>query len=103
MLKGTTLMLLSRVKAVSTEVIYRQHIGKKAWSLFSPSCAPGSVLWRRNEGFFREVCTSATLHGKVRGNKRKNELSEKKLVCVQTAYTFMFKQVSAKGDYLTRT
>ncbi|XP_014910190.1 mitochondrial ribosome-associated GTPase 2 [Poecilia latipinna] len=83
MLKGMRLTLLSRVKAVSADVIYRcslrHYIGKKALSLLSPSCAPGSVLWRPNEGFFREVCTSTTLHGKIGGNKRKNDLSEKKL------------------------
>ncbi|KAM4737295.1 mitochondrial ribosome-associated GTPase 2 [Anableps anableps] len=83
MVKGTMLVLLSRVKAVSAEIISRrslgEDIGREVWSLFSPGCSPGSALWRRTGGDFRGVCTSTSLQGKVQGNKKKKELSEKKL------------------------
>ncbi|MEQ2280633.1 GTPase of the mitochondrial inner membrane that associates with the large ribosomal subunit [Ameca splendens] len=79
------LALLSRVKAVcwpSAEIISRcslgQDISKKAWSLFRLNCPPESALWRRIGGGFRGFCTSTALHGKVRGNNKK-EMSEKKL------------------------
>ncbi|XP_047242668.1 mitochondrial ribosome-associated GTPase 2 [Girardinichthys multiradiatus] len=79
------LALLSRVKAVcwpSAEIISRcslgQDISKEAWSLFRLNCPPESALWRRIGGGFRGVCTSTALHGKVRGNNKK-EMSEKKL------------------------
>ncbi len=84
------LAALSRVKSprwLSPDTvlgyILGQEVRRNEWSSFSHSSSSVSAALRRKvAGGFRDVSTSCSLCAKVRGNPKKRELSEKKLVGV---------------------
>lgn len=71
-----------------------------------------SVTCSRKVGGVRDVSTSSTLCTKVRGNSKKREMSEKKLVCYVKAYftrlisqdicIFTKHKHTCRGDYQSR-
>lgn len=85
LLNGIMLAALSRVKIPrlpSSEIflrcIFEQELERGELRLLALSSAP----WRRKVGGVRDVSTSSALYAKVRGNAKKKEISEKKLVCI---------------------
>ena len=89
LLNGTMLATLSRLKSprlLSPEIflgyILGQEVRSKKLSLLSHSLPVSAAVRQKVTAGSRDVSSSCSLCAKARGQPKKRELSEKKLVCV---------------------